>query len=531
MPHKRDLSKERYTPTYEVDKSHHYRQSRTHKADLTEMQGPIYSKAMSKHSYTGGYISPRVRSVERDSKQEKQQQLVSKYFAKDASKSVIKRETLHEFVKQETKSETKSQVTRQNIQVEQAQQSGQIRKQEALMRREEFKASKLEVTSTVDGKVLSTAEIAQLNAKREEMIRKEVEKIQNESKMMMERYLEECKRRTEMIQKEEEMRVQQEREQKELMKQRMLEHEQKEKARKEELKRQEELLTQKHLRAEEEARRREQEAKLKEEKRLSLAKVKKEQDNRAEAQRLRDEERKAVEGQREKARMEEEERRRREMERLQNMKNKQQEMMVRQKQEVSSTNVELKYYGTAEQRPGDQHGFGFGNVQTGQVSTRKMTFLTRSSSAGPEDRAGLNPDLIVRTTSSARASPMPFAQPEFTTAPSMPVSGGGGMKMMSAEEAAAATKTAAMQWSQQSSAIAKTDFASSTKALGTGLARRSPVPLAPVAPMAAAAPLAPIAGAPGASGFTQMSSMSSSSSSSSTTKQVAAGGQQSVQFS
>merc|ERR1711973_447579 len=49
MPHKRDLSKERYTPTYEVDKSHHYRQSRTHKADLSEMQGPIYSKAMSKH--------------------------------------------------------------------------------------------------------------------------------------------------------------------------------------------------------------------------------------------------------------------------------------------------------------------------------------------------------------------------------------------------------------------------------------------------------------------------------------------------
>ena len=95
--------------------------------------------------------------MERDSKQEKQQQLVSKYFAKDASKSVIKRETLHEFVKQETKSETQSQVTRQNIQVEQAQQSGQIRKQEALVRREEFKAAKLEVTSTVDGKVLSTA--------------------------------------------------------------------------------------------------------------------------------------------------------------------------------------------------------------------------------------------------------------------------------------------------------------------------------------------------------------------------------------
>ena len=48
-------------------------------------------------------------------------------------------------------------------------------------------------------------------------------------------------------------------------------------------------------------------------------------------------------------------------------------MMVRQKQEVSSTNVELKYYGTAEQRPGDQHGFGFGNVQTGQVSIQTTT--------------------------------------------------------------------------------------------------------------------------------------------------------------
>ena len=46
--------------------------------------------------------------------------------------------------------------------------------------------------------------------------------------------------------------------------------------------------------------------------------------------------------------------------------------MVRQKQEISSTNVELKYYGTAEQRPGDQHGFGFGNVQTGQVRHKNI---------------------------------------------------------------------------------------------------------------------------------------------------------------
>ena len=118
----------------------------------------------------------------------------------------------------------------------------------------------------------------------------------------------------------------------------------------------------------------------------------------------------------------EEEIRRKEMERLQQLKEREQESLMRQKQEMTSSNVELKYYNTAEARPGDQHGFGFGNVRTGQVSTRKMTFLTRSSSAGPEDRAELNPDIMgVRTTSSASASPMPFGQAEFTTAPSMAV--------------------------------------------------------------------------------------------------------------
>ena len=121
-------------------------------------------------------------------------------------------------------------------------------------------------------------------------------------------------------------------------------------------------------------------------------------------------------------RMAEEEIRRKEMERLQQMKEREQEILMRQKQEFTSSNVELKYYNTEAARPGEQHGFGFGNVRTGQVSTKKMTFLTRASSAGPADRADLNPDIMaIRTTSSARASPMPFGQAEFTTAPSMAV--------------------------------------------------------------------------------------------------------------
>ena len=52
-------------------------------------------------------------------------------------------------------------------------------------------------------------------------------------------------------------------------------------------------------------------------------------------------------------------------------------------------------------RPGD---FGYGNVTTGQVASRKYEILTRASSVGLSEREGLNPDL----SNSARASPAPL---------------------------------------------------------------------------------------------------------------------------
>ena len=52
-------------------------------------------------------------------------------------------------------------------------------------------------------------------------------------------------------------------------------------------------------------------------------------------------------------------------------------------------------------RPGD---FGYGNVTTGQVASRKYEILTRASSVGLSEREGLNPDLM---SHSARASPCP----------------------------------------------------------------------------------------------------------------------------
>merc|ERR1712154_403468 len=98
-------------------------------------------------------------------------------------------------------------------------QAGMERKQEAMKRREEFVSS--QTTTQVDGKILSTQEIRDINAKRGEMIRQEVLKIQSESKMMMERYMLECKRRNEQIEQEKELRIEEENRKQELLKKRM----------------------------------------------------------------------------------------------------------------------------------------------------------------------------------------------------------------------------------------------------------------------------------------------------------------------
>ena len=64
-------------------------------------------------------------------------------------------------------------------------------------------------------------------------------------------------------------------------------------------------------------------------------------------------------------------------------------------------------------RPGNVEHFGYGNVVTGQVASRKYEILTsRASSVGRfEEREGLNPDLaraMEMSSHSARASPAPM---------------------------------------------------------------------------------------------------------------------------
>ncbi len=82
-------------------------------------------------------------------------------------------------------------------QIEEAKKAGQERKQEAMKRREEF------VIKQSEAKLLSNVKSTQeLHKEREEMIKREVLKIQEESKKMMTRYMDESKKRAEMLEKE-----------------------------------------------------------------------------------------------------------------------------------------------------------------------------------------------------------------------------------------------------------------------------------------------------------------------------------------
>ena len=78
-------------------------------------------------------------------------------------------------------------------QIAEARAAGQARKEEAIRRREEF------VIKQSEAKLVSSKSVQQLNAEREEMIAREVAKIQAESRKMMERYMDESKKRAEML--------------------------------------------------------------------------------------------------------------------------------------------------------------------------------------------------------------------------------------------------------------------------------------------------------------------------------------------
>merc|ERR1712241_615057 len=124
-----------------------------------------------------------------------------------------------------------------------------------------------------------------------------------------------------------------------------------------------------------------------------------------------------------------------------------------QQQQRATAKVELKHYSSSSTRTGNVEHFGYGNVTTGQVASRKYEIQTRASSVGVTEREGLNPDLTAGLSLSARASPAPMQMKTMAT------DEGGDM---SVQQRSQQTKTSAF----------KADFAESTAALSSGLTRR-----------------------------------------------------------
>jgi len=260
-------------------------------------------------------------------------------------------------------------------------------------------------TAADGGKVLSVQE---LNAKRDAIFQKSLEKFQNESQSFHDRYMAEAQARIDLLQSEKDARSREEGIKQELMKKKLEEYEQIGKARKAELKRQEDLLTQKHLRAEEEMKQKIEDERLKEERRKALENEKERQENRAEIMKQHYEKMKVREKQRDKQRESDEMLRQKEMERLQSVIQKEQEQLQNiQKGRTSVPSVPKISVGS---RPRDLNAFGFGNVRTGQVTSKKLAFLTRASSVGAEKRDSLNGSTSssnVRAVSGGPLSPPP----------------------------------------------------------------------------------------------------------------------------
>merc|ERR1712051_1092736 len=127
-------------------------------------------------------------------------------------------------------------------------------------------------------------------------------------------------------------------------------------------------------------------------------------------------------------------------------------------QQTQSTQekINLKYASSSAVRPGQT--FGYGQVTTGQVSSRKYEILARASSVGRfEDREGLNPEMMMRAQSqstSARGSPAPLAMAQKASG------------LVTSEVDASQQMMSKTQFSKQA------DFATTTAALSTGLTRR-----------------------------------------------------------
>ena len=185
----------------------------------------------------------------------------------------------------------------------------------------------------------------EINAKRDKIINDQMEKMRKESQMMMERYMDEAKRRDDLLQNEINMRSQEEVRKQQLLQNRMDEAEAIAKARKNELKKQESLLRHDHLNAEMEGRRRKEEAARLEQQRLNMLQGKEHQEKKEEDKAKMQAEIRERELQRAEERKVEEKIRQKELMRLQNEIRKEQQIRARKQMEFNSRESSVRMDG------------------------------------------------------------------------------------------------------------------------------------------------------------------------------------------
>merc|ERR1712055_762854 len=364
-----------------VGQSHSYQgqMASTVKSDLGTMVGPVYNMASAKHNFTGGYAAPKARPDQVD--------LVGKFFQKE-QKEVVRQEQKSSFESTQASSFASSTSTKVETKIESA--GGEERRAEALERRKVFLKQQEDMNMKISSSQFSTVQSKsrqQLEEEREAMFAASVKRVQEESRMQMERAKMEEQKRLDFLKQEEERLKREEVLRQEAMIRAEEERRRKEEMRKEEMRKQQEMM---QAQREELERQRLLKRQQEEEERLRLEKMRREEERQVSVKKT-----EIISRQEESNNMEE-------MKRMH-----EQKILERQRLEMMISQESKMTAGQVSKRADDVHGLGWGNVTTGFVNRKKLGFLQRASDSMERDR-------------SAEASPAPSGGRRVTWADSSP---------------------------------------------------------------------------------------------------------------
>jgi len=335
--------------------------------------------ASAKHNFTGGYAAPKARPDQVD--------LVGKFFQKE-QKEVVRQEQKSSFESTQASSFASSTSTKVETKIESA--GGEERRAEALERRKVFLKQQEDMNMKISSSQFSTVQSKsrqQLEEEREAMFAASVKRVQEESRMQMERAKMEEQKRLDFLKQEEERLKREEVLRQEAMIRAEEERRRKEAERKEEMRKQQEMM---QAQREELERQRLLKRQQEEEERMRQEKLRRESENQVSMTKT-----EIISRKEESNNMEE-------MKRMH-----EQKILERQRLEMMISQESKMTAGQVSKRADDVHGLGWGNVTTGFVNRKKLGFLQRASDSMERDW-------------SAEASPAPSGGRRVTWADSSP---------------------------------------------------------------------------------------------------------------